>query len=210
MTRVLIADDHEVVRRGLRQILEDALGKLKIWEAKTAQEAIDLAIKQPFDLVLLDINMPGRSGLEVLQEITRLRARTAVLVLSVAPEEDYAIRCLKLGAAGYLSKRSASDELVAAVNKAMAGGKYVTPALAEKLAIAMSGPSADEPHGALSNRELEVLKLIAVGKTIKEIARELVLSEKTVATYRARLSEKMGLATNVELARYAIQHHLAE
>ena len=210
MTRVLIADDHEVVRRGLKQILEDALGPLKVCEAKTAQEAIDLVIKQPFDLVLLDINMPGRSGLEVLQEITRLRARTAVLVLSVAPEEDYALRCLKLGASGYLSKRSASDELVAAVNKAMAGGKYVTPSLAEKLAAAMSGDSPDTPHGALSNRELEVLKLIAAGRTIKEIASELVLSEKTVATYRARLSEKMGLATNVELARYALQHHLAD
>jgi DNA-binding NarL/FixJ family response regulator len=210
MTRVLIADDHEVVRRGLKQILEDALGKVKITEARTAQEAIDLVVKQPFDLVLLDINMPGRSGLEVLQEIMRLRAKTAILVLSVAPEEDYALRCLRLGAAGYISKRSASDELVAAVNKAMAGGKYVTPALAEKLAAAMAGESPEEPHDALSNRELEVLKLIAAGRTIKEIATELALSEKTVATYRARLSEKMGLTTNVELARYAIQHHLAE
>jgi two-component system invasion response regulator UvrY len=210
MTRVLIADDHEVVRRGLKQILQDALGPLKVCEAQTAQEAIDWVIKQPFDLVLLDINMPGRSGLEVLQEITRLRAKTAVLVLSVAPEEDYALRCLKLGAAGYLSKRSASDELLTAVTKAMAGGKYITPALAEKLAVAISGHSPEAPHGALSNRELEVLKLIAGGKTIKEIAAELVLSEKTVATYRARVSEKMGLATNVELARYAIQHHLSD
>jgi DNA-binding NarL/FixJ family response regulator len=210
MTRVLIADDHEVVRRGLKQILEDALGKLKVFEAKTGQEAIDLAMKQPFDLVLLDINMPGRSGLDVLQEIMRLRPKTAVLVLSVAPEEDYALRCLKLGAAGYVSKRSASDELQAAVNKAMAGGKYVTPSLAEKLAAAMAGGSPESPHGALSNRELEVLKLIASGKTIKEIARELVLSEKTVATYRARLSGKMGLTSNVELARYALQHDLAE
>ena len=210
MTRVLIADDHEVVRRGLKQILQDALGRLNVCEARTAQEAIDWVIKQPFDLVLLDINMPGRSGLEVLQEITRLRAKTAVLVLSVAPEEDYALRCLKLGAAGYLSKRSASDELLTAVTKAMAGGKYVTPALAEKLAAAISGHSPEAPHGALSNRELEVLKLIAGGKTIKVIAAELVLSEKTVATYRARVSEKMGLATNVELARYAIQHHLSD
>lgn len=210
MTRVLIADDHEVVRRGLRQILEDALGKLKLCEAATAQEAIEFMIKQAFDLVLLDINMPGRSGLDVLQEIMRMRAKTPVLVLSVAPEKDYAVRCLKLGAAGYLSKRSASDELVAAVNKVMAGGKYVTPALAEELATALSGDAHDEPHTALSNRELEVLKFIAAGKTIKEIARALMLSEKTVATYRARLSEKMGLATNVELARYAIQHHLAE
>jgi two-component system, NarL family, invasion response regulator UvrY len=210
MTQILIADDHEVVRRGLRQILEDALGKIKVSEAQTAQEAIDFLMRQAFDLVLLDINMPGRSGLEVLEEIMHLRPKTAVLVLSVAPEEDYALRCLKLGASGYLSKRSASDELVAAVNKAMAGGKYITAALAERLAASMSGKSAGLPHGALSNRELEVLKLIAAGRTIKEIARELVLSEKTIATYRARVSEKMGLATNVELARYAIQHRLAE
>ncbi len=210
MTRILIADDHEVVRRGLRQILEDALGKIKVSEAQTAQEAIDFLIRQAFDLVLLDINMPGRSGLEVLEEIMNLRPKTAVLVLSVAPEEDYALRCLKLGASGYLSKRSASDELVAAVNKAMAGGKYITAALAERLAASMSGKSTDLPHGALSNRELEVLKLIAAGRTIKEIARELVLSEKTIATYRARVSEKMGLSTNVELARYAIQHRLSE
>jgi len=210
MTRVLIADDHEVVRRGLREILEDALGDLKLAEARTAQEAIELVMKQPFDLVLLDINMPGRSGLEVLEEIMRLRPKTAVLVLSVAPEEDYAIRCLKLGAAGYLSKRSASEELVAAVNKAMAGGKYITPGVAEKLAAAVAGRAPETPHGALSKRELEVLKLIAAGKTIKEIACELLLSAKTVATYRARLSEKMGLTTNVELARYAIKHQLTE
>jgi len=209
MTHVLIADDHEVVRRGLKQILEDALGKMAVCEAETGQEALSLAIKQPFDLVLLDINMPGRSGLEVLQEIMRLRPKTAVLVLSVAPEEEYALRCLKLGAAGYLSKRSASDELIAAVNKAMAGGKYVTMSLAEKLVAAMSG-APEAPHVALSNRELEVLKMIAVGKTIKEIAGELGLSGKTVATYRTRLSEKMGLTTNVELARYALQHHLSE
>lgn len=210
MTRVLIADDHEVVRRGLKDILEDALGKFKLWEARTAQEAIELVMNQPFDLVLLDINMPGRSGLEVLEEIKHLRPKTPVLMLSVAPEEDYAVRCLKLGAAGYLSKRSASEELVTAVTKAMAGGRYVTPAVAEKLAAALSGKPCDAPHGALSNRELEVLKLIAAGKTIKEIACELLLSAKTIATYRARLSEKMGLTTNVELARYAIQHHLTE
>jgi two-component system invasion response regulator UvrY len=210
MKHVLIADDHEVVRRGLKDILDDALGNFKLSQASTAQEAIDLVMKQPFDLVLLDINMPGRSGLEVLQEIMRLRPKTAVLVLSVAPEEDYAIRCLKLGAAGYISKRSASEELVAAVNKAMAGGKYVTPVVAEKLAAAMAGKACDAPHLTLSNRELEVLKLIAAGKSIKEIACELLLSAKTVATYRARLSEKMGLATNVELARYAIQHQLTE
>ncbi len=210
MTRILIADDHEVVRRGLKQILADEFGKLKLCEATTSQQAMDFITKQDFDLVLLDINMPGRSGLEVLQEIMKLRPKTPVLVLSVSPEEDYAVRCLKLGAAGYLSKRSASDELLAAVKKAMSGGKYVTAALAEKLAATISGGLPEAPHQNLSNRELQVLRLIAAGKTIKEIASELALSEKTVATYRTRLSEKMGLATNVELTRYALQHRLAD
>src|SRR5688572_29904946 len=132
MTRVLIADDHEVVRRGLKQILVDEFHKLKLCEAATSQQAIELVMKRSFDLVLLDIHMPGRSGLDVLQEIMRLRPKTPVLILSVSPEQDYAVRCLKLGAAGYLSKRSASDELIAAVKKAMAGGKYVTSSLAEK------------------------------------------------------------------------------
>jgi two-component system, NarL family, invasion response regulator UvrY len=210
MTRVLIADDHEVVRRGLRQILTDEFGKLKVCEAENSQQALDFVLKQGFDLVLLDINMPGRSGLEVLQELKAQRPKTPVLVLSVSPEEDYAVRCLKLGAAGYLTKRSASDELLAAVKKAVAGGKYVTASLAEKLAASISGTSPESPHETLSNRELQVLRLIAAGRTVKEIASDLSLSEKTVATYRTRLSEKMGLATNVELTRYAIQHGLAD
>jgi two-component system, NarL family, invasion response regulator UvrY len=210
MTRVLIADDHEVVRRGLKQILTDEFGKLKVCEAENSQQALDLVLRQGFDLVLLDINMPGRSGLEVLGELKAQRPKTPVLVLSVSPEEDYAVRCLKLGAAGYLTKRSASDELLTAVKKAMAGGKYVTASLAEKLAASISGALPEAPHGTLSNRELQVLRLIAAGRTVKEIASDLSLSEKTVATYRTRISEKMGLATNVELARYAIQHGLAD
>lgn len=210
MTRVLIADDHEVVRRGLKQILVDEFDDLKLCEATTSQQAMIFVVKQAFDLVLLDINMPGRSGLDVLQEIMRLRPRTPVLILSVSPEEDYALRCLKLGAAGYLSKRSAADELLAAVKKVMGGGKYVTTSLAEKLACTLSGGQSEAPHEALSNRELQVLRLIAAGKTIKEVASELSLSEKTVATYRARVAEKMGLVTNVEMARYAMHHHLTD
>jgi len=209
MTRILIADDHEVVRRGLKQILADAFKSLKVCEAKTSSEALDQVLKQTFDLVLLDINMPGRSGLDVLAELTRQRPGTPVLVLSVSPEEDYALRCLKLGAAGYLTKQSASDELLAAARKALAGGKYVSASMAEKLAVNVSGAGPASPHEALSNRELQVLRMIAAGRTVKEIAGELSLSEKTIATYRSRLSEKMGLATNVELARYAIQHSLA-
>jgi len=210
MTRVLIADDHEVVRRGLKQILADEFSKLKVQEACNSQEALEQAIKQAFDLVLLDINMPGRSGLEVLEEIRRLHPRTPVLMLSVSPEEDYALRCLKLGAAGYLTKKSASDELIAAVKKALDGGKYVTASLAEKLAANLGHASAQAPHELLSNRELQVLRLIAAGRTIKDIAAELALSEKTVATYRTRISEKMRLGTNVELTRYALQHGLAD
>jgi len=211
MTRVLIADDHEVVRRGLKQILTDEFSRIKVSEAGTSQEALDAALAQPLDLVLLDINMPGRSGLDVLHEIREQRPKLPVLVLSISPEEEFALRCLKLGAAGYLSKRSASDELILAVKKALAGGKYVTAALAEKLAAALAGADpAQLPHEVLSNRELQVLRMIANGKTIKEISAEFSLSEKTIATYRARISEKMGLATNVELTRYAIQHNLAD
>ena len=209
MTRILIADDHEVVRRGLKQILSDAFKSLKVYEAKTSSEALDQVLKQTLDLVLLDINMPGRSGLDVLAELTRQRPGTPVLVLSVSPEEDYALRCLKLGAAGYLTKQSASDELLAAARKALAGGKYVSASMAEKLAVNVSGAGPAAPHETLSNRELQVLRMISAGKTVKEIAGELSLSEKTIATYRSRLSEKMGLATNVELARYAFQHSLA-
>jgi two-component system invasion response regulator UvrY len=210
MKRVLIADDHEVVRRGLKQILIDEFPRVKIHEATTSREALDQCAKNAFDLVLLDINMPGRSGLEVLEELRRQCPQTPVLVLSVSPEEDYAVRCLKLGAAGYVSKRSASDELITAIKKALSGGKYVTTSIAEKLAATMAGGAARNPHESLSNRELQVLRMIAAGKTIKEIAAELSLSEKTVATYRSRVSEKMGLATNVDLTRYAIQHHLTD
>lgn len=210
MTRVLIADDHEVVRRGLKQILADEFAPVKVFEAQNSQETLQQVNEQIFELVLLDINMPGRSGLEVLAEIRRQRPNMPVLVLSASPEEDYALRCIKLGAAGYVNKQSASDELVSAVKKALAGGKYLTASIAEKLAESFAGGVQQAPHESLSNRELQVLRLIAAGKTVKEIAAELCLSEKTIATYRTRISEKMRLGTNVELTRYAIQHGLAD
>ncbi len=171
---------------------------------------MELLNKGNWDLVVLDINMPGRNGLEVLSEARRLCPRTPVLVLSMYPEEEFALRAFKLGAAGYINKRSASNELMAAVKKVMAGGKYVTSALAEKLAAVISGEAKHELHETLSARELQVLRMIALGKTIKEIGAELALSEKTVATYRARIAEKLGLTTNVELTRYAIRHKLVE
>jgi len=210
MTRVLIADDHEVVRRGLKDLLADEFKDLKVGEARNSQEVMAAANKQGWDVVLLDINMPGRSGLETLEDLKRLHPKLPVLMLSAFPEEDYALRSLKLGASGYLTKQSASEELLAAIKKALAGGKYVTASLAEKLASNLGGKTPGEPHEALSNRELQVLRLIASGKTIKEVASELSLSEKTVGTYRARLSEKMGLSTNVELTRYALQHRLVD
>lgn len=207
---ILIADDHEVVRRGLRAILEDRFPKLHVGEARDAQEVLEAVRSSPWDIILLDINMPGRNGLEVLQDVKRFHPKTPVLVLSAYPEQDYALRSFKLGAAGYVSKRSASDDLLAAVRKALAGGRYVTPALAEKLAEVFSDDTPSAQHETLSNRELQVLGLIASGKTLKEIAAELDLSEKTVGTYRTRLSAKMGLSTNVELTRYALQHQLVD
>jgi two-component system, NarL family, invasion response regulator UvrY len=210
MTRVLIADDHEVVRAGLQGILTTRLGKVAVSEAKDAREAINLLIKQDWDLVLLDINMPGRDGLEVLEEAKRLRPKTPVLMLTSYPEEQFAIRAFKLGAAGYITKQSATDELVTAVRRVLTGGKYVTASLAERLASWVGDTGEQLPHEALSLRELQVLRLIAVGKSMKEVADELALSEKTVATYRTRISEKTGLKTNVEIARYALKNGLVE
>ena len=210
MKRILIADDHEIVRRGLRQILTDEFPKLQVGDAANARDAVEAVRKQAWDAVLLDINMPGRSGLDVLEELKRLRPAMPVVVLTAFPEEDYAVRAFKLGASGYVSKESASDELLAALRKALAGGRYVTASLAEKLAASVAGDAPLDPHETLSNRELQVLRLIAQGRTIKEVAAELSLSEKTIGTYRTRLSEKMGLATNVELARYAFQHKLVD
>lgn len=210
MKRILIADDHEIVRRGLRQILTDEFPKLQVGDASDARSAVEAVRKQAWDAVLLDINMPGRSGLEVLEELKRLRPAMPVVVLTAFPEEDYAVRAFKLGASGYVTKESASDELLAALRKALTGGRYVTASLAEKLAASIAGDAPATPHETLSNRELQVLRLIARGRTIKEVAAELALSEKTIGTYRARLSEKMGLSTNVELARYALQHKLVD
>jgi DNA-binding NarL/FixJ family response regulator len=210
MKRILIADDHEIVRRGLRQILTDEFPGLQVGDAANARDAVEAVRKRAWDAVLLDINMPGRSGLEVLEELKRLRSTMPVVVLTAFPEEDYAVRAFKLGASGYVSKESASDELLAALRKALAGGRYVTASLAEKLAASVAGDAPSAPHETLSNRELQVLRLIAQGRTIKEVAAELALSEKTIGTYRTRISEKMGLSTNVELARYAFQHKLAD
>jgi DNA-binding NarL/FixJ family response regulator len=210
MTRILIADDHELVRRGLGQILAEAFPELHLGQAADGRETLQALEKEQWDLVLLDINMPGRSGLEVLEDLKRLRPGLRVVVLSAFPEKDYALRAFKLGAAGYVSKQSASGELIAAVKKILAGGRYITPSLAEVLAATIAGETATLPHELLSNRELQVLRQVALGKSLKEIAAELSLSEKTVGTYRLRISRKLGLGTNVEIARYALQHQLVQ
>jgi two-component system, NarL family, invasion response regulator UvrY len=210
MTKVLIVDDHEIVRRGIKQILTDEFAELQVGEASDARQAVEAAHRQAWDVVLLDINMPGRSGLEVLEDLKALRPGMPVVMLSAFPEADFALRSLKLGACGYVNKQSASDELLAALRKALAGGRYITPTLAEKLAASLAGDFAAAPHETLSNRELQVLRLIATGSTIKEIATQLSLSEKTVGTYRTRISDKMALATNVELTRYALLHKLVD
>ncbi len=208
--RILIADDHEVVRHGLRAILSRELADADIGEAKDSREAVRMLMQGPWDLLLLDINMPGRSGLEVLRDARHLCPQARVLVLSAYPEEEFALRALKLGAAAYLNKQSASAELLAAIRKILTGGKYLTATLAQKLANSLGENLQQEPHEALSTRELEVLRLIATGRSLKEMAVSLALAETTIATYRSRISQKMGLTTNVELTRYALQHHLVE
>ena len=210
ITKILIADDHELVRRGLQDILEEAFPNLKIGHAADGRQLLDAVRRQQWDLVLLDINMPGRSGLEILQELKQLHPEMPVVILSMLPEKDYAMRALRGGAAGYVSKQSAASELLLATRKALAGGRYITPSLAETLAASMAGEAPTHPHELLSNRELQVLRLVANGSTVKEIAAELALSEKTIGTYRTRISQKLHLNTNVELARYAARHNLVD
>ncbi len=207
---VLIVDDHALIRRGMSSLLLAHDQKFKVGEAANAREAMAAVLKQSWDLVILDISMAGRSGLELIQDIKREKPNMRVLVVSAHAEKDYALRALKLGAAGYLSKQSAADVLITAVARILSGRRYISQELAELLAGSVSGNVPKESHGALSNRELEVLKLIATGSTIKEISGSLALSEKTVATYRSRIAEKMGLSSNVELTRYAIKHQLVD
>ena len=209
MLKFLLADDHAVVRRGVRQILEDAYGAT-FGEATNATEALELVWKEPWDVVILDVTMPGRSGLDVLKEIKQSKPRLPVLVLSMHPEDQFAVRVLKAGAAGYLNKDSAPEALVSAVKKVMSGGRYISPALAEQLASAVSFDASRPRHERLSDREFEVFKLIASGRAVGEVAAELSLSAKTISTYRTRLLEKMGLQTNAELTRYAFENRLVE
>lgn len=208
--KVLIVDDHAIVRRGIISLLQEHFKEVEIGEAADAREGLAAVGREKWDLVVVDISMPGRGGLELIQDIKRENAALPVLVVSSQPEEDYAIRALKAGASGYVSKQSAPDILVTAVQRVLSGRRFITSTLAERLAGALSGENPVNSHETLSNRELQVLQLIASGSTIKEISAILALSEKTVATYRSRISEKMGLSSNVDLTRYAMQNGLVK
>ncbi len=210
MIGVLIADDHAILRRGLKEILEDDLQDAIYGEAGNAQQVLAEVQRYEWDLVILDITMPGRSGLDLLHDLKQLRPNLPVLVLSMHPEDQYAKRVLKAGAAGYMNKETAPKELVKAVGKVLSGGRYVSAALAEKLASDLSADTERLSHERLSNREFEVLRMIASGKTISQIAEELHLSVTTVSTHRARILEKMGMANNAELMRYAMRNGLID
>ncbi|HEY3874561.1 MAG TPA: response regulator transcription factor [Candidatus Kapabacteria bacterium] len=219
MTQILIADDHAIVREGLKQIVQQTSDIVVAAEASNAAETLERVHKllrngstpsAGLDLVLLDISMPGRSGLDVLIELKRDYPDLAVLILSFHPEEQYALRMLKAGASGYVTKESASDELIQAIRRVASGGKYMSTELAEKLVFGMIKEGHVQPHELLSNREFQVFRLIAAGKSLKDIGEELSLSIKTISTNRARILEKMGFSNNSELTQYAIQHKLLD
>lgn len=208
--RILCVDDHAIFRQGVKQILAQHDRQAKIGEAATAAAAMQLARETRWDLVILDLSLPDRSGLQVLTDLKREQPELPVIVLSMHAEDEYAIRALRIGASGYVTKESAPEELVAALQKVMRGGRYMTPTLAEKIAFSYASPAtAEKAHHSLSERELEVLQLIGAGKSLKEIAAMLSLSVKSVGTYRARVLEKMAMSTNADLIRYVIEHNLA-
>lgn len=199
-----------MVRQGLKLILADQFKKAVFGEARNSAEALSRVVKENWDVVLLDITMPGRSGLEALRDIKRLRPKLPVLVLSMHPEDQFAVRILKAGASGYLTKESADEELVGAIKKVIEGGRYVSPSLAERMASYLTIDVQKAPHERLSDREFQVLRMIASGKTVSQIGRELSLSVKTISTHRARLLEKMDLKNNAQLTHYAMQRNLVE
>jgi two-component system invasion response regulator UvrY len=210
MIKILIVDDHVVVRDGMKRIFDEQLGDATFGEAGSAQEALKLVREENWDAVVLDISLDGRSGLDVLNELKQLYSNLPVLILSMHSEEQYARRAFKAGAAGYITKDSPRAELVKAINRVIAGGRYVSSGLAEKLVFDM-GKDTDRPlHEMLSNREFEVLRLIASGKTLGEIAELLSLSDKTISTYKARILDKMDMKSSAELTHYAIKNGLVD
>ncbi|MBI5107570.1 MAG: response regulator transcription factor [Rhodocyclales bacterium] len=207
---VLIADDHAIVRQGLKQILSETEDMLVTGEADDGAEALGLARQQPWDVFLLDVSMPNRNGIDTLKQLKKEFPRLPVLILSMHPEEQYAVRALKAGASGYLTKQSAPEQLVNAIRQVASGKKYLSPAVAQQLADAISEDTEKSPHERITDREYQVLKLIAAGKTLTQIAESLNLGVATVSTYRARLLEKMGLRSTAELIRYGLEHGLAD
>jgi len=208
--KILIVDDHAVVRQGLKQILASEFHSARFGEAGNAREAVGRILRERWDVAVLDITMPGRSGLEVLEECRRARPPLPALVLSMHPEDQFAMRVLKLGAAGYMTKESAPEELVGAIKKVLMGGRYVSAALAEKMASYLDVDMQKPPHERLSTREFLVLRQLASGRTVGEIAAERALSVKTISTYRSRLLDKMRMKTTAELMHYAIENHLVK
>jgi len=210
MIKVLIVDDHTIVREGLRQILEDTSDITVTGEASSAQEVLNKVKNNNFDLVLLDISLPGRSGLDVLKQLKSIKPDLPVLILSMHPEEQYAIRALRAKASGYLTKESASDELIKAIRKVSQGRKYITSSLAEKLAFELEDSISCSSHEKLSDREFQVMCMIASGKRINEIADALSLSVKTISTYRTRILKKMNMKNTSQLIHYAIKAGLVD
>jgi DNA-binding NarL/FixJ family response regulator len=208
MIRILIADDHAIVREGLKQIVSETPDMVVACEAANGHEVLEQLRKQHCDVVLLDLTMPGRGGMDTLRQLKRDFPEIPVLILSIHPEDQYAIRALRQGASGYLTKESAPEELVEAIRRAAYGRKYVSPTLAEKLAAKLESGSNKLPHETLSDREFQVMTMIASGKTVTEIADELSLSVKTISTNRTRLLKKMSMRTNAELTHYAFKHGL--
>ncbi len=208
MIRILVADDHSVVREGIKQILAGLADMTVEDEAESGQEVLLKMTAKDFDLVLLDISMPGKSGLEVLEEIKVMKPRVPVLILSMHPEEQYAVRMLRAGASGYLTKASAPQELISAIRKVSRGGKYVTVSLAEKLAFELDAGAEKPRHERLSNREYQVMLMLASGLSVSEVAEELCLSAKTISTYRTRILDKMDMKKNAELTLYAVKNNL--
>ncbi len=210
MKRILVADDHAIVRKGLKETLEEELGDLQFGEAENGQQALNQVWKENWDLVMLDINMEQRSGLEVLEEIRKARPKLPVLILSMYPVEEFVLSALKLGAAGYINKQSAPEELVAAVRSVLAGRRYISAALADRLAADVQRGTETPLHQSLSTREYQVMLMIAKGMTLKEIAADLSISAKTVGTYHLRILAKMGLSNDIQITRYALLNRLVD
>ncbi|MGC2064282.1 MAG: response regulator transcription factor [Thermodesulfovibrionales bacterium] len=210
MYRILIADDHPIVLKGLKQILEESGIVRRITQVNSGEEVLATIKENNFDMVLLDISMSGINGIETLEEVKKLKPSLPVLILSMYPEKDYALRAIKAGASGYLTKKSAPAELANAISKIARGGRYISPVLADLIASTLTASSDTPPHERLSNREFQVLRMIASGKSLKEIGGEISLSPKTIGTFRTRILQKLNLTGNAELVRYALKHELFE